>query len=366
MPPLLATGPELKNTFCLTRDNYAFISHHIGDLENYETLRAFEDGIRHYERLFRIEPRAIAYDLHPNYLATRYALERANKESLPAIGVQHHHAHLATCLAENDYSGDHPVIGLSLDGTGFGEDGAIWGGEILLGDYAGYERLYHLAYVPLPGGDQAIREPWRIALAHLMQAGIEWEEDLPPVVYARQLPTTAGDPLDLLRRQVTSNINAPLTSSMGRLFDAVSSFSGVRQTANYEAQAAIELEALADQDETGAYPFAIEGKLLDPGPMFQALLSDLRADVPLPTLSARFHNTMANLMHQVCQKVRAETGIAEVALSGGVWQNMTLLEKSIRPLSRDGFTVYLHHQVPTNDGGISLGQAVIAMHKLDI
>ncbi len=366
MPPLLATGPELKNTFCLTRDNYAFISHHIGDLENYETLRAFEDGIRHYERLFRIEPRAIAYDLHPNYLAARYALERAIKESLPTIGVQHHHAHLAACLAENDYSGDHPVIGLSLDGTGYGEDGAIWGGEILLGDYAGYERLYHLAYVPLPGGDQAIREPWRIALAHLMQAGIEWEEDLPPVVYARQLPTTTGDPLDLLRRQVTSNINAPLTSSMGRLFDAVSSLLGVRQTANYEAQAAIELEAMADQDETGTYPFAIGGQLLDPGPMFQALLSDLRADVPLPTLSARFHNTIANLMHQVCQKVRAETGIAEVALSGGVWQNMTLLEKSIRLLSRDGFTVYLHHQVPANDGGISLGQAVIAMHKLDI
>ncbi len=366
MPPLLATGPELKNTFCLTRGNYAFISHHIGDLENYETLRAFEDGIRHYERLFRIEPQAIAYDLHPDYLATRYALERADRESLPAIGVQHHHAHLAACLAENEHPGDRPVIGLSLDGTGFGEDGAIWGGEILLADYAAYERLYHLAYVPLPGGDQAIREPWRIALAHLQHAGIEWEDDIPPVIHARQLSTTAGDPLGLLLRQITNRVNAPLTSSMGRLFDAVSSLLGVRHTANYEAQAAIELESLVDQDETGTYPFAIEGKILNPAPMFQAMLSDLRANVPLPTLAGRFHNTLAGLLHRVCQKVRTETGIEEVALSGGVWQNMTLLKKSIHLLQKDGFTVFRHHQVPSNDGGISLGQAVIAMNKLEL
>jgi hydrogenase maturation protein HypF len=366
MPPLLATGPELKNTFCLTRENYAFISHHIGDLENYETLRAFEDGIRHYERLFRIEPQAIAYDLHPDYLATRYALERADGESLPAIGVQHHHAHLAACLAENEHPGDRPVIGLSLDGTGFGEDGAIWGGEILLVDYVAYERLYHLAYVPLPGGDQAIREPWRIALAYLQHAGIEWKGDIPPVTHARQLSTTAGDPLGLLLRQITNRINAPLTSSMGRLFDAVSSLLGVRHTVNYQAQAAIELESLADQDESGTYPFAIEGKILNPSPLFQSMLSDLRANVPLPTLAGRFHNTLAGLLHRVCQKVRTQTGTEEVALSGGVWQNMTLLKKSIHLLQKDGFTVYLHHQVPTNDGGISLGQAVIAINKLDL
>jgi hydrogenase maturation protein HypF len=366
MPPLLATGPELKNTFCLTRENYAFISHHIGDLENYETLRAFEDGIRHYERLFRIEPQAIAYDLHPNYLATRYALQRAESETIPAIGVQHHHAHLAACLAENAHPGDRPVIGLSLDGTGFGEDGAIWGGEILHTDYLGYERLYHLAYVPLPGGDKAISEPWRVALAHLQHAGIEWESDIPPVAHARQLDTIAGDPLNLLQQQITSQINTPLTSSMGRLFDAVSSLLGVRHIANYEAQAAIELESLADQDEAGIYPFAIEGKTLNPSPMFQAMLTDLRANVPVPTLAGRFHNTVAHLLHQVCQKIRTQTGIGEVALSGGVWQNMTLLTKSIHLLQEDGFTVFLHHQVPTNDGGISLGQAVIAMNKLDL
>jgi hydrogenase maturation protein HypF len=366
MPHLLATGPELKNTFCLTRGNYAFISHHIGDLENYETLRAFEDGIRHYERLFRIHPQAIAYDLHPDYLATRYALERAHGETIPAIGVQHHHAHIAACLAENEHPGDRSVISISLDGTGFGEDGAIWGGEILLTDYLGYDRLYHLAYVPLPGGDQAIREPWRVALAHLQHAGVEWDGDIPSVKFAQQLSTTVGDPLDLLLRQIKNRVNTPLTSSMGRLFDAVSSLLGVRHTANYEAQAAIELESLVDQGESGSYPFAIEGKTLNPSPMFQAMLSDLRANVPIPILAGRFHNTLAGLLHRVCQKVRTQTGIEEVALSGGVWQNMTLLKKSMHLLQNDGFTVYLHHQVPTNDGGISLGQAVIAMNKLDL
>jgi hydrogenase maturation protein HypF len=366
MPPLLATGPELKNTFCLTRGKYAFISHHIGDMENYETLRAFEEGIRHYERLFRIEPQAVAYDLHPDYLATRYALQRADRESLPSIGVQHHHAHIAACLAENAHPGDRRVIGLSLDGTGFGDDGAIWGGEILLADYLSYDRLYHLDYIPLPGGDQAIREPWRVALAHLQHAGIEWEEDLPPVKHARQLPSTVGDPLDLLSQQITSRINAPLTSSMGRLFDAVSSLVGVRHTANYEAQAAVELESLVDEHESGAYPFAIEGKTLNPAPMFQELLADLRAKVPLPTMVGRFHNTLAGVLNHVCQEVRAQTGMKEVALSGGVWQNMTLLKKSIHLLREDGFIVYLHHQVPSNDGGISLGQVVIAMHKLDL
>ncbi len=366
MPPLLATGPELKNTFCLTRGNYAFISHHIGDLENYETLRAFEDGIRHYERLFRISPQAIGYDLHPDYLATRYALQRAERESLPSIGVQHHHAHIAACLAENAHPGDRKVIGLSLDGTGFGDDGAIWGGEILFTDYLSYDRLYHLEYVPLPGGDQAIREPWRVALAHLQHAGIEWDEDLPPIKHARKLPSSVGDLLDLLSQQITNRINAPLTSSMGRLFDAVSSLVGIRHTVNYEAQAAIELEALADDHESGAYPFAIEGKTLNPSSMFLELIADLRAKVPSAIIAGRFHNTLAEVLLRVCQEVRAQTGANEVALSGGVWQNMTLLRKSLHLLNKDGFFVYLHHQVPANDGGISLGQVVVAMHRLDL
>ena len=366
MPPLLATGPELKNTFCLTRGQYAFSSHHIGDLENYETLQAFEEGIRHYQRLFRIEPQTIAYDLHPDYLATRYALERAQKESLPSIGVQHHHAHLASCLADNQHPGDRPVIGLCLDGSGYGEDGAIWGGEILLGEYREYQRLYHLAYVPLPGGDQAIREPWRIALAHLERAGLPWESDLHPVIYSKQITDSGWNPLDLLQQQITSSINAPPTSSMGRLFDAVAALLGIRQTVNYEAQGAIELESLVDPDDTGIYPFTIDGQILDPAPLLRAILNDLRTGVPVPALAARFHNTLADLMQRICLQIRTEREINEVALSGGVWQNMTLLKKSIVLLRRDGFKVYLHHQVPANDGGIALGQAAIALHKLNL
>ena len=366
MPPLLAAGPELKNTFCLTRGQYAFISHHIGDLENYETLQAFEESISHYERLFRIQPQAVAYDLHPDYLASRYALERAQQESLPSIGVQHHHAHLAACLAENQHPGDRPVIGLSLDGTGYGEDGTIWGGEVLLGDYHGYQRLFHLAYTPLPGGDLAVREPWRTALAHLERAGLPWDDDLPPVNHAKQIPATGQETLDLLHQQIKQGFNAPLTSSMGRLFDAVAALIGVRQTVNYEAQAAIELESLVDQGETNHYPFDIHDKVLDPAPLLEAIISDLHAAVAPPLIAARFHNTIADLMHRICLQARKEMEINEVALSGGVWQNMTLLENTVRQLQEDGFQVYLHSQAPANDGGISLGQAVIALHKLNL
>jgi hydrogenase maturation protein HypF len=361
MPQLLATGPELKNTFCLTRGQYAFISHHVGDLENYETLRAFEDGISHYERLFRIQPQAIAYDSHPNYLATRYAIERSQSESLPAIAVQHHHAHLAACLAENQHPGDRPVIGLCLDGTGYGDDGAIWGGEILLGDYHQFERRFHLAYVPLPGSDLAIREPWRTALAHLASAGIPWTPDLAPVRYAEEKGAVY-----ILEQQIEKHVNAPLTSSMGRLFDAVASLIGVRQMVNFEAQAAIELEFMVEQVEEEAYPFAIQDRYLDPTPLFNAIVADLQNGIGLPLIAARFHNSIAELMHRICLQIRSETDINEVALSGGVWQNNTLLINTMSKLRKDRFTIYLHQQVPANDGGISLGQAAIAVHKLNI
>lgn len=366
MPPLLAAGPELKNTFCLTRGQYAFISHHIGDLENYETLQAFQEGISHYERLFRIEPQAIAYDLHPDYLATRYALERAQNESLPSIGVQHHHAHLVSCLAENQHPGDRQVIGLCLDGTGYGEDGAIWGGEVLLADYQQFERRYHLKYVPLPGGDLAVREPWRTALAHLDSAGLPWEPDLHPVRHVQHMAASDWDPLDLLRQQIDNRVNAPPTSSMGRLFDAVAALLGVRQTVNYEAQAAVELEFMVDQSEVELYRVEIHDQVLDPAPLFEAILNDLRGGIAVPRIAARFHNAIADLMQRICLQIRAETEIHEVALSGGVWQNMTLLEKTVNKLHGDGFIVYLHKQVPANDGGISLGQAAVAFHKLKL
>ena len=358
VPPLLATGPELKNTFCLTRQRYAFLSHHIGDLENYETLRSFEDGVAHFERLFRVRPEAIAYDLHPNYLSTRYALERSGRQGLPAIGVQHHHAHVAACMADNGLSGDRPVIGVSFDGTGYGEDGAIWGGEFLVADYAGFQRLYHLAYFPLPGGDAAIRRPARIALALLWSLGMDWDEVLPP---AGEL---CVDDRQALRIQLEHNLNTVRTSSLGRLFDAVAALAGVRQKVNYEAQAAIELEAALDPAEAEAYPFGVEAGMVDPRPAIQALIGDILKGVPVPRLSARFHNGVAEMVRQVCSEIRSQTGLQEVALSGGVWQNMALLGRAEAGLLADGFKVYLHRQVPTNDGGIALGQVLVAAYQL--
>ncbi|MBN1666726.1 MAG: carbamoyltransferase HypF [Anaerolineales bacterium] len=357
-PQLLAAGPELKNTFCLTKDRYAFLSHHIGDMENYETLLSFEDGVAHFERLFRVQPEALVYDLHPDYLATRYAIRRAEVQSLPALGVQHHHAHIAAVLAEHGYQDEHPVIGIALDGTGYGDDGAIWGGEFLLADYLGYQRFMHLEYMPLPGGDAAIRKPGRTALALLWQHGIPWDEDLPPVQAA------CGDDRAMLRSMLDNQINTPLTSSMGRLFDAVAALAGLRAEVNYEAQAAIELENLADPAETGYYPFDLERSsgLLRVGGLLEALLLDVRHDVSLPVIAARFHNGLAFAILDVCTLARQQFGTATVALSGGVWQNITLVQKTVPALRQAGFHVYLHRQVPANDGGLALGQAAIGSH----
>ena len=359
-PAILATGAELKNTFCLTRQRYAFLSHHIGDLENYLALQAFETGIMHYQRLFRVQPEAIAYDLHPDYLATRYALQHAEAEKLPALGVQHHHAHIAACMAENGLKLNAQVIGVAWDGTGYGEDGAIWGSEFLLANYASYQRFAHLTYVPLPGGDQAARQPWRMALAWLNQSGLKWDEDLAPVQHVSTIDTPI-DRLQVLRHQLDSGLNSPPTSSMGRLFDAAGALLGVRQEVSYEAQAAIELEALADPAEMDVYPLDLlpDGNI-DPAPLWRAILSDLRRGVSIPSLSARFHNSLANLVVQVCQLLRQQSGIHQVALSGGVWQNMFLLNASCNTLEKAGFQVLLHRQTPTNDGGLALGQAVVA------
>jgi hydrogenase maturation protein HypF len=358
-PPLLATGPQLKNTFCITNKSYAFLSHHIGDMENYETLQSFERGAAHFERLFRVRPEAIAHDLHPDYLTTRYALQRAGGENLPAIGVQHHHAHIAACMAEHGLDGSGPVIGLAFDGTGYGEDGAIWGGEFLIVDYRSYRRPFHLAYFPLPGGDAAIRKPARIALALLWSLGLEWDLRLAPVV------ELDGRERAVLRAQLERNINAPLTSSMGRLFDAAAALAGVRQAVNYEGQAAIEFEALADPLEAGAYSFTVEpAQGVGVGGAFRSLVNDVLAGVPAARISARFHNGLVQAIRLVVDQLRKDTGIGAVALSGGVWQNLTLLGRTLSLLRADGFQVYLHGQVPTNDGGLSLGQAVIASSRL--
>ena len=363
VPPILAAGGELKNTFCVTRDNYAFLSHHIGDLENCETLKSFEDGVAHFERLFRIKPEVVAYDLHPNHLATRYAIERAEKQGLRAIGVQHHHAHIAACMAEHGLSGKRPVIGVAFDGTGYGTDGAIWGGEFLVADYRGFERAAQLDYVPLPGGDAATKNVHRIALSYLQQAGIEWTDDLAPVSHALRTPQHA-DSLNILAHQIQSRVNSPLTSSMGRLFDAVASICDVRQTVNYEGQAAIEFEAMADASEQGAYEFVTNNEYrVSAAEVMRAVVADVRSGVGTPVISARFHNGLALMVRSVCELIRDQRGLNEVALSGGVWQNVTLLSKTLAQLHEAGFTVYVHRLVPPNDGGIALGQAVIAAHS---
>ena len=350
--PVLACGAELKNTFCLAQGDTVVISHHIGDLENAETLRSFTEGIEHLGRLFGIEPAVVAHDLHPEYLSTKYALDRADGVDL--IGVQHHHAHIASCLADNaasNHGTEGPVIGVAFDGTGYGLDGTIWGGEFLVAGLAGFERAGHLAPVPMPGGAAAIRQPWRMAAAYL--DGAEGTD-----VFRRHEDQWAA--VTSMARQ---GVNAPLTSSAGRLFDAVSALLGVRDTINYEGQAAVELEQLADPAERAAYragitdgsPFTVSGADL----MAQAV-ADLAAGLPRAVIAARFHHGVAGVIEEACARIRADQGLSTVALSGGVFQNLLLLTETVARLKARGFQVLTHAQVPCNDGGISLGQAVVA------
>jgi hydrogenase maturation protein HypF len=363
-PPLLATGAELKNTFCLARDRYAFMSQHIGDLANYDALHSYELSVEHLGRLFRVQPEIIAHDTHPDYMATRYAVRLADEKGIPRIGVQHHHAHLAACLAEHKRPANDPAIGVIFDGTGLGLDGAIWGGEILIGGYESYRRFAHLEYVPLPGGDAGTLKPYRVALAHLWRAGIEWEPDLPPVRASSEQERA------IIRQQIEKQVNAPFTSSMGRLFDAVASLVGVLQAVTYEAQAAIWLEAQADPCAAGAYPFDCARQdesapwVICPAPALRAILRDFRDGVPVPTIAARFHNGVAEMVRQVCDLARWDTGLGRVVLSGGVFQNSTLLNKTAPLLEGAGFTVYTHRLVPPNDGGLALGQAAIAAYQM--
>jgi hydrogenase maturation protein HypF len=356
--PVLACGAELKNTFCLAQGRHAFVSHHVGDLENAETLRSFTEGIAHVRRLFDIEPRVVAHDLHPEYLSTKYALDLAEAdESLDLIGVQHHHAHIASCLADNGERG--PVIGVAFDGTGYGPDGTIWGGEFLVADLAGYERGGHLAPVPMPGGAAAIRQPWRMAAAYLDDAAL--------AVTGLDVAQRNAGRWAAVTAMAAKGVNSPLTSSAGRLFDAAAALLGVRDAINYEGQAAIELEQLADSTESGAYEAAID---TGSGP-FQARGSDLlhavieerTGGVPAPLIAARFHHGVAALIEAGCLLLRDQHGLGAVALSGGVFQNTFLLHAAVARLEARGFRVLLHARVPCNDGGISLGQAVVAASR---
>ena len=345
LPELLACGGELKNAFCLTKGRHAILSQHIGDLENYETLVFFEETLANLKKLFRVEPRAAAHDLHPQYLSTKYALGLP----LEKIGVQHHHAHIASCMAENGLQGE--VIGVALDGTGYGTDGCIWGGEFLVAGYGGFVRRAHFRYVPMAGGDAAVREPWRMALAYWLDT---FGEGTPEALCGVPEERTG-----VVRRMIATNFNTVQTSSCGRLFDAVAALAGVRREINFEGQAAIELEAVADGAETRRYGFEIGGG--EPWQIdFRPMIAEIVKDSGAATIAARFHNTLAAAIAETCGRLRRQTGNARVCLSGGSFQNLRLLHTTCELLGEAGFEVYLHEQVPPNDGGVALGQAAVA------
>jgi hydrogenase maturation protein HypF len=354
---VLACGPELKNTFCLARDRHAFLSHHIGDLENHETLQSFAEGVDHFRRLFSVTPQAVVHDLHPEYLSTKYALDHCDLDDVELVAVQHHHAHIASCLADNETAG--PVIGVAFDGLGIGEDGTLWGGEFLVADLAGFTRAAHFATVPMPGGARAVREPWRMGAAYLDAAyGPEWL-DIAPV---RDLTARQGRRLEQVAAAARGGLNAPYTSSVGRLFDAVAALSGVRDVVSYEGQAAIELEQLADPSEQGCYIARIETGtplVVRGADLVAAALGDVDAGVATPVVAARFHNGLAAIVAEVCELIRRDSGLDTVALSGGVFQNVLLVERCVADLESLGFTVLTHRRVPPNDGGVSLGQAAV-------
>jgi hydrogenase maturation protein HypF len=350
--PVLGCGAELKHTFCLAKGAHAFLSHHVGDLENYATLRAFTENVAHFRRLFDIEPLVVAHDLHPDYLSTKYAVD------LPAadrIAVQHHHAHIASCLVDNGVDG--PVIGVAFDGLGYGTDGTFWGGEFLVADLVHADRAGFLEPVPMPGGAAAIRQPWRMALAYL--DAIE-AADAPGDLAVRARHAARWDAVAAVAR---AGVNSPLTSSAGRLFDAVAALIGVRDEINYEGQAAVELEQRVDPTTSGGYratvtdgtPFHVCGTDL-----FRAALHDVRSGLPVGTVAARFHRGVAASVVDASVRVRAETGLSTVALSGGVFQNLVLLRDTVDGLCAQGFEVLTHHRVPPNDAGISLGQVAVA------
>ncbi len=361
-PTVLAVGGELKATFCLVKPPYAYVGPHIGDMGNLETLQAFERAADHFEGLFRAKSDVLVHDMHPGYASTAWAEARSAATGAPTLAVQHHHAHAASIMAENGLDGSSPVIAVIFDGTGYGTDGAIWGGEFLIADYRDFKRVAHLSYISLPGGDAAVKRPYRVALAHLWAAGIAWDEDLPCV---------AACPFEerkILLRQFETGLNCVPTSSMGRLFDAVASLIGVRHEVSYEAQAAIEMESICSPSHefvTGDFQIDIAGDTItiDPVPVLRRLIEGLRRGESRQVLAMRFHRFVSTLIVRVCNIVRSRTSLDVVVLSGGVFQNLRLLDLSVEHLREQGFRVLTHRIVPPNDGGLALGQAAIGWVK---
>ncbi len=360
MQPVLAVGGELKNTVCVVRGSEAFLSQHVGDLENLESYRFFEEAVQHLQRILETEPKVIAHDLHPDYFSTKWAQERGGAE---LVGVQHHHAHIAACMAENHLDGK--VIGIALDGTGYGTDGAIWGGEVLVADYLGFERAGHLEYLPLPGGAAAIHEPWRMAVSYLVKHyGKDVEKLELPL-----LRETDSRKLSVVLQMIEREVNSPRTSSCGRLFDAVAALLGLRGTVNFEAQAAIDLEMVARESTSeAAYPMdmTLVGAAWQIGTksLFDWLLRDIRRETSVAEMSRKFHNGLALVFLDVAERIRDKTASNRICLSGGCFLNALLLETMVAELRERLFEVFFHTEVPAGDGGISLGQAVIAAHRV--
>jgi hydrogenase maturation protein HypF len=358
---ILACGAELKNTFCLTRGDHAFVSQHIGDMENEETLEYFENTIELYKRLFRIDPEVIACDMHPEYLPSKYASCIAAENKLPLIPVQHHHAHIVSCMVENGLAT--PVIGVAFDGVGYGTDGAIWGGEFLVVDWRGFQRTGQFEYVPMPGGAAAIKKPYRMALGYLFSLlGNDFSLEGLPLAKLNPAETA------IIKQQLQKRVNCPLTSSVGRLFDAVAALAGLTYEVSYEAQAAIALEIRAPnkiaRGKIAIYPYSLVEEngvtVVKLGELFSAIVDDVRENVTVSTVSLKLHQTIAKIAVDMCSKIAQKTGIKQVALSGGVFQNRLLLRLTTSGLRQGGFQVFTHHLVPCNDGGLSLGQAVVA------
>ncbi len=352
---VLATGPEQKNTFTLITGEYAFVSQHIGDMENAETLEHYEQTIELYKRLFRIDPKIVAYDLHPEYLSTKFAMGL----DLPKVGVQHHHAHIVSVTAEHGVSA--PVVGISFDGTGYGGDGTLWGGEVLICDWSGFERVGHLRQIPLPGGMAAIRRPARMAVSTLHTLGLLGHRGAQPL-----RSRLADNEERLLLQMVDQGINSPLTSSVGRLFDAVAAMIGVRDDARYEGQAAIELEAVCDSSAQGAYEFNIvtshDGscKVIDPEPVIRMILDEFADEIPIGVIAMRFHRALIRAIVEVSSIAASRAGTRKVALAGGVFMNRIVLGGAMRELRAEGLEPLTHVRLPMNDGAVSFGQAVIA------